>query len=830
MAQRLVLNVIPIGHRPDASSPVFISFLHNAEIEKPFVGFIFSLSKEENKEHSISKPKKNLRRKMQLTRESDLEMLTQGSQISNSPSTAGVYEECKENLEGYQDISSVKIVKASSEWKELDYTNIVLPSSQDGKLVSTFTKSKKSLIKRKERNFEETTIWTKEGQHMDTNVSSTAVIQNPVTSAELSVTKMESTRDHIIPPCEKINERLDIKMQDKYGIRKINNDATSGLTDSQASSYEKEMSQKQLSFFLCASSNNDVNDSEKRALPIEPLKCQLVKQMNVGMLPEDRIIDHIKSSQNEEVCLGSSDTNVPQNKSMQVILKADETDDPNWTKNGNRKDSSSLEYIDSQIQRETSMIQLPVITDILIPTSGKLNSSLCTVSADKQRNDDAKERESLPDKNGKGEEQNVNCTCSSIEISESGASCYKSILTKKNIDQQNLETNGKPVEKGIRSIDAVENSPCRREAILAEQNSIKHQGISEKDFPYVQPVYPYLEKEVDHCKPTCDQIILKGSLISSQSDEDVLSESRKFSVEDVCRKESIYNSTELNVPTLLIQNQKTICSEHVLSNMQQSEFNRNNLITDNIMEALSSKNVAEKTVIKAETKHMADEESAQCEGNKNKPDQVESSLSSVEIPPPHVLSDPSKEIKAQSKVQGSFVAYGTDSSISAPSGLDMVAQAYSPCPDSFSLDLESLPDTQLEGILESHSLEFQSQKTCVLNDLQICSKDKSNQYAARKQGENKTPPPDSTKIHANNVRDETKKICDPSKQEDATDVVYGLIKELSNLNRLIMSTHRDLDSFKRLKSRRSRQHGKLLSHNMNNMTSMVRAVKKKREL
>ncbi|KAM6469981.1 break repair meiotic recombinase recruitment factor 1 isoform 1-T1 [Liasis olivaceus] len=483
---------------------------------------------------------------MQLTRESDLEMLTQGSQTSNSPSTA-VYKEYKENVEGYQDISSVKVLKASSEWKKLDYTNIVLPSSQDGKLVPTFTKSKKSLIKRKERNFEETTIWTKE----------------------------------------------------------------------------------------------------------------------------------------------------------------------------------------------------------------------------------------------------------------------------------NLETNGKPVEKGIRSIDAVENSPCRREAILAEQNSIGHQGISGKVFPDVQPVYPYLEKEVDHCKPTCDQMILKGSLISSQSDEDVLSESRKFSVEDVCRKESIYNSTELNVPTLLIQNQKTICSEHVLSNMQQSEFNRNNLITDNIMEALSSKNVAEKTVIKAETKHMADEESAQCEGIKSKPDQVESSLSSVEIPPPHVLSDPSKEIKAQSKVQGSFVAYGTDSSISAPSGLDMVAQAYSPCLDSFSLDLESLPDTQLEGILESHSLEFQSQK--------ICSNDKSNQYAARKR-ENKTPPPDSTKIYANNVRDETKKICDPSKQEDATDVVYGLIKELSNLNRLIMSTHRDLDSFKRLKSRRSRQHGKLLSHNMNNMTSMVCAVKKKREL
>ncbi|XP_063149079.1 uncharacterized protein LOC134490129 [Candoia aspera] len=590
---------------------------------------------------------------------------------------------------------------------------------------------------------------------------------------------MESGRDHIIPHCEKINERLHIKMQDKYGIRKINNnDATSGLSDSQggigiepnsqASSYEKEVSQKQVSFFPCASSNNDVNDSEKRALPMEPLKSQLVKQMNVDMLPEDRITDHIKSTQPEEECLDSSDTNMQQNKSRQVILKAGKTDDPNWTRYGNRKDSSSPEGMDNQTQRATSMIQLPAITDILIPTSGKLNSSLCTASAGQQRDADAKEIESVPDKSGKAEEQNDNCACSSIEIPESGASCYKSILTKKATDQQNLETNGKPVEKGIRSTDAVENTPCRREAILEEQANSKDQSISGKDFPYVQPVHPYLEKEVDQSEPTCAQIILKGSLISPQSEEDVLSESKNISGEDtVCRKDSTEpNSTEPNVPTLLIPNQKTICSEHLVSNMQRSEFNRNNLITDSIMEALSSRSVAEKTVVKvskAETKpreksffssdiYMANEESAQCERSKSKPDQVESSLFSAEIPPPEVLGDPSKEANALSKVQGSFVACGTDSSIGAPSGLDMVAQAYSLCPDSFSLDLECLPDTQLECILESHSLEFLSQKTCVLNDLQSCSKDISNQYTTRNQGKNKTLPPDSTRMHANNAR------------------------------------------------------------------------------
>ncbi|XP_039224284.1 break repair meiotic recombinase recruitment factor 1 isoform X3 [Crotalus tigris] len=753
-----------------------------------------------------------------------------------------VYEECKENLEEDQELSSAKLLKACSECKELDYTKVAIPSSQNRKLVPTFTKSKKSLIKRQERNFEETTaILTKEDQHMDKNVSRIAVntVQNSATSAELTMTKMESASDQIIPHCDKINERLDIKIQDKYGTRKINNNIVSELSDSQreagiepnsqASNYEEEMSQKQVSFSLCASSNNDVNNSEKKALPIEPLKGQLAKQMNVSMLPENRNIDHIKSGQNEEERLDSSDANVQKDKSMQSILKADEIDDPSWINNGNWEDSHYSECMDSQTQKVTSMIQLPVITDIFIPTSGKLNSSPCTTSANKQGNADAKETERLPNKSGKAEEQNDNCRCSSIEISAPGA--YKSVLIKKGSDQQNLETNGKPVEKGIRSIDS-----CRKVTILAEQNNIKNQGISGKGFPYVQPVDPYLEKGVDHSEPICDQIVLKGNLISSQSNEDVLPKSRTISLEDTAgTKESVYNSTEPNVPTLLIQKENTICSEHLVLNMQQSELSGNNLITDNIMNALPSRNVAEKTVIevsKAEANprknfffsgniYMADEESAQCEGNGSKPDQVESSLSSVEILPPQLFGDPSKEINARSKMQGSFAAYGPDSSISAPNGLDLVAQAYSPCLESFSLDLESLPDTQLEGMLESHGVEFQSQKTCVLNDLQTCFKDKSNQYITRKQGENKISAPDSTEIHANNIREKMKMICDPSKQEDATEVVYGLIKELSNLNRLTMSTHRDLDSFKRLKSRRNKQHGRLLSHSISNVTTFT---------
>uniref|UniRef100_A0AC11ARM8 Uncharacterized protein n=1 Tax=Ovis aries TaxID=9940 RepID=A0AC11ARM8_SHEEP len=42
------------------------------------------------------------------------------------------------------------------------------------------------------------------------------------------------------------------------------------------------------------------------------------------------------------------------------------------------------------------------------------------------------------------------------------------------------------------------------------------------------------------------------------------------------------------------------------------------------------------------------------------------------------------------------------------------------------------------------------------------------------------------------------KTCEATGIEDATDTVRGLVMELSNLNRLIMSAHRDLETFKRL--------------------------------
>ncbi|KAF3829374.1 hypothetical protein GH733_003638 [Mirounga leonina] len=52
------------------------------------------------------------------------------------------------------------------------------------------------------------------------------------------------------------------------------------------------------------------------------------------------------------------------------------------------------------------------------------------------------------------------------------------------------------------------------------------------------------------------------------------------------------------------------------------------------------------------------------------------------------------------------------------------------------------------------------------------------------------------------------KACEAARMEDATDTVHGLVVELSNLNRLIMSAHRDLEAFKRLSYRKARLAGK----------------------
>ncbi|XP_068778802.1 break repair meiotic recombinase recruitment factor 1 [Struthio camelus] len=135
--------------------------------------------------------------------------------------------------------------------------------------------------------------------------------------------------------------------------------------------------------------------------------------------------------------------------------------------------------------------------------------------------------------------------------------------------------------------------------------------------------------------------------------------------------------------------------------------------------------------------------------------------------------------------------------------------------DELSLELELLPDSDLQAVLKDSSLKFPPQQPFSADNKQESSAPESQPCAERGQshlekavlvpninGPGKLQP--SAEVMEG--------IYDPSQKEDATDVVCGLIAELSNLNRLIMSAHRDLESLKRLKYRKSRRSGKFPPH------------------
>ncbi|XP_062975431.1 break repair meiotic recombinase recruitment factor 1 [Elgaria multicarinata webbii] len=581
--------------------------------------------------------------------------------------------------------------------------------------------------------------------------------------------------------------------------------------------------------------------------------------MNISMLEEDRIADHTISTQNEEVHLDSLDMGMEQNKAIQDIKLAD-IEEANWTENGSRKGVGLVECIVSQPQEENSITQPSLVTNLSVSTCGEQSNYPCIYSVIKMGSIDAKEgNQSHPSINGKTEGRNYICSSN-----EPGDTQCKSATTENVTDQDNLWTNEELVEQNGRGRISAQSSFCRRETSVAEQNIAKGQDISGKVIPDNQSGCIYLGKEANVSESKCEQVIVRSNPLFPQPDWNVQSENRKTSVQDiVCREEKgreeketgmkvslakiTTASPDLEVPILLTQQQqKENSCENLMSNTKQPEFDRIDLRPIEIMETLSNRVNGQQTLAKipkAETKEKLTESSfiftdanldgkkemVMCVENKRKPVHVESCLSSVEVLPTlRRIGDLSGEHNTDSDTQRTLLASRTCSSMTVPSSFDARAQTCSPCAGPLSMDLEFLPDSQLQGIFESNSRELSPPKTTFLDNPHTCTTDKSGQCSAGGGNGTKTLAPVLT--HQNNARNEVmERICDPSKQEDATDVVCGLIKELSNLNRLIMSTHRDLDSFKRMKFRRNRQPGKLLPHSMNNMTSTLCTVKRKRE-
>ncbi|XP_028569057.2 break repair meiotic recombinase recruitment factor 1 isoform X2 [Podarcis muralis] len=812
---------------------------------------------EENKEHGLSKANKCLRRK--LTEGNDPEMPVQNFHSDNSSTkviVSGTIQECQRNSLANMNtenlVADLDTSKASFERKEQDNMKVFVPLSQGGKLVPKFTKPRKTLAEKHGNFGGAVTTGTENGDCMDRNITSTAknYVENTVASSETPeaadslVTKVKDAGEQVIIHCEELSKSLDVKMQDEDKIGRINNGgANSGLADScqgtgTASNLQESICEKEVS------DNKDVD-----GLSLEPFKCQFVKEMSISMLAEDSVTDHIKSTPHEEH-LDTSNKSMDKNKAFHDITDSDDVKEANWTKNRSCKDASLIECMFSQTQKENNRIYFPLETGLSFLTPGEQGKHLNTSNVSRDGDTDVKKADQdLPYRRGETEEQNV--ICSSTEISEQVTLC-SSAMSEKGTDKLNLWSSGKPVEQNGMSKTASQSNPCMEEIIVAEENSVQGQNTSGKDVLDIQSMSTYLEKKADISESKCEQVFETSDMFLPQPDGVVHPESSTISVQAViCSEETGRNKKESEMKARsaksttgspdpevpVLQTQRKNGSERLVSDTKQSEFSRCDLEPAEIREVLSGisqQNLTE--TAKAETNPTENcsadiymegkEEIVTCKDNKSKPAHEENGLSTVKVlPAPLVVGDPGREMNAGSEMQKSLLVLGTGCSRNAPSGLDtMMTQTCSPCTDSLSLDMEILSNSQLLGIFE-----FPPHKTSFLDNPHSPSKDKSDQCAVGEQSGIKTPVPAINLIYPNSDRNEvTEGVCDPYKQEDATDVVCGLIKELSNLNRLIMSTHRDLDSFKKLKFRRNRQSRKLVPHS--NVTSTLCTIKKKREI
>ncbi|XP_007489139.1 break repair meiotic recombinase recruitment factor 1 isoform X2 [Monodelphis domestica] len=152
--------------------------------------------------------------------------------------------------------------------------------------------------------------------------------------------------------------------------------------------------------------------------------------------------------------------------------------------------------------------------------------------------------------------------------------------------------------------------------------------------------------------------------------------------------------------------------------------------------------------------------------------------------------------------------------------------------ESLALELDFLPDSQIRDALDDPNFGFPSEQASPVKSMLVPSLPSKKPHPDEEQRSSEAPLTlKSTSSHSKlQPRDEmVEGICDPP-QEDATAIICGLTVELSNLNRLIMSTHRDLESFRRLKHRKGKTTGKQppyhFSYPLKGATQCPPAVKK----
>ncbi|KAM9685362.1 break repair meiotic recombinase recruitment factor 1 [Trichechus inunguis] len=160
-------------------------------------------------------------------------------------------------------------------------------------------------------------------------------------------------------------------------------------------------------------------------------------------------------------------------------------------------------------------------------------------------------------------------------------------------------------------------------------------------------------------------------------------------------------------------------------------------------------------------------------------------------PPGHSLS-----LRATSPPEHREVVDGPSQGPEAHTALDPADQAVWGC--SSPMELDFLPDSQIQDALDAPDFEAPPGQASPMG-----SKPSSCWPGT-------SPPATGAPVTVVQPRthDLGNKAFEAHRLEDATDTVCGLIMELSNLNRLIMSTHRDLEAFKRLSYWKAKPAGK----------------------
>nr|XP_021589581.2 break repair meiotic recombinase recruitment factor 1 [Ictidomys tridecemlineatus]XP_040146307.1 break repair meiotic recombinase recruitment factor 1 [Ictidomys tridecemlineatus] len=120
-------------------------------------------------------------------------------------------------------------------------------------------------------------------------------------------------------------------------------------------------------------------------------------------------------------------------------------------------------------------------------------------------------------------------------------------------------------------------------------------------------------------------------------------------------------------------------------------------------------------------------------------------------------------------------------------------------PTSSDLEVGFLPDSQIREALEGASFEAPPEQVSPAgSESGLCWPDPSPRARGDLVMMAQVQPRPGVGVQA----------PEAPRMEDATGTVQGLVVELSNLNRLIMSAHRDLEAFRRLHSRKAKPPGK----------------------